>query len=170
MNEAAGTPRYRQWQWGRARAAARAAADDGVPRRAAPVGIVAAASLLGGVGALLSLPSLPGLAVLAMLLPGGLVVWARRGALAQQLNAIESLASVDVLGAQLDDAWAAVRAVGATGHRSLARTAGPPRPAAPRTPPPTRTGTTACLRTTWMPPRLPMRKATSPSAAGAPHE
>lgn len=81
MNEAAGTPRYRQWQWGRARAAARAAADDGVPRRAAPVGIVAAASLLGGVGALLSLPSLPGLAVLAMLLPGGLVVWARRGAL-----------------------------------------------------------------------------------------
>ena len=40
-----------------------------------------------------------------------------------------------VLGAQLDDAWAAVRAVGANGHRSLARTAGPPRPAAPRNPP-----------------------------------
>ena len=37
-----------------------------------------------------------------------------------------------VLGAQLDDAWAAVRAVGADGHRSLPRTAGPPRPAAPR--------------------------------------
>jgi hypothetical protein len=35
--------------------------------------------------------------------------------------------TVDV---QLDDAWAAVRAVGASGHRSLARTAGPaPRPA-----------------------------------------
>jgi hypothetical protein len=39
-----------------------------------------------------------------------------------------------VLGAQLDDAWAAVRAVGANGHRSLPRTAGPPRPAAPRNP------------------------------------
>ena len=39
-----------------------------------------------------------------------------------------------VLGTQLDDAWAAVRAVGSNGHRSLARTAGPPRPAAPRTP------------------------------------
>ena len=37
-----------------------------------------------------------------------------------------------VLAAQLDDAWAAVRAVGANGHRSLARTAGLPRPAAPR--------------------------------------
>jgi hypothetical protein len=34
------------------------------------------------------------------------------------------------LDVQLDDAWAAVRAVGANGHRSLARTAGPaPRPA-----------------------------------------
>jgi hypothetical protein len=32
---------------------------------------------------------------------------------------------------QLDDGWAAVRAVGANGHRSLARVAGPaPRPAA----------------------------------------
>jgi hypothetical protein len=39
-----------------------------------------------------------------------------------------------VLAAQLDDAWAAVRAVGANGHRSLPRTAGPPRPAAPRNP------------------------------------
>ena len=39
-----------------------------------------------------------------------------------------------VLGVQLDDAWAAVRAVGANGHRSLARTAGPPRPVAQRSP------------------------------------
>ena len=39
-----------------------------------------------------------------------------------------------VLAAQLDDAWAAVRAVGASGHRSLARTARPPRPPAPRPP------------------------------------
>lgn len=39
-----------------------------------------------------------------------------------------------VLGVQLDDAWAAVRAVGPNGHRSLARTAGPPRPATPRAP------------------------------------
>jgi hypothetical protein len=37
------------------------------------------------------------------------------------------------LDVQLDDAWAAVRAVGANGHRSLPRTAAPPRPAtAPR--------------------------------------
>jgi hypothetical protein len=38
------------------------------------------------------------------------------------------------LAVQLDDAWAAVRAVGADGHRSLPRTAGPPRPPAPRAP------------------------------------
>ena len=38
-----------------------------------------------------------------------------------------------VLDVQLDDAWAAVRAVGANGHRSLPRSAAPPRPAtAPR--------------------------------------
>jgi hypothetical protein len=40
---------------------------------------------------------------------------------------------------QLDDGWAAVRAVGADGHRSLARAAGPPRrpvpPSAPRSSP-----------------------------------
>ena len=34
------------------------------------------------------------------------------------------------LGVQLDDAWAAVRAVGANGHRSLPRVAGPPPPPA----------------------------------------
>jgi hypothetical protein len=38
-----------------------------------------------------------------------------------------------VLDVQLDDAWAAVRAVGANGHRSLPRAAAPPRPVtAPR--------------------------------------
>jgi hypothetical protein len=37
-----------------------------------------------------------------------------------------------ILPAQLDDGWAAVRAVGAEGHRSLARAAGPPPRPAPR--------------------------------------
>ena len=36
------------------------------------------------------------------------------------------------LAVQLDDGWAAVRAVGANGHRSLARAAGPPPRLAPR--------------------------------------
>jgi hypothetical protein len=37
-----------------------------------------------------------------------------------------------ILPAQLDDGWAAVRAVGAEGRRSLARAAGPPPRPAPR--------------------------------------